>query len=310
MTAYDLYLYQGYQAQQLFATTATDGLPIHSNIWGVPRLQPTAGTGNGGITSVSGAAVDIPQGTLCTLSGASFMYITTAAASIPAGGGTVSLPLQSVLSGTAYNLPGGTVLNLVSPIAGVQPQAVTLDSNGIANGTDIESITSWQARIVARIQNPPGGGTLADYERWAEAAGAAYVNVVPGWVGAGSVGVIIAAPGPAVASTQLVAAVQAYINQQNIRPITARVVVVAATLVPVDVQYTLNPDTTATEAAALNALQLFYQQSAQIGSTVFMSRQDNAVSSGSGAYSFERIAPTADVVMTNSQLAVLGTVSW
>jgi uncharacterized phage protein gp47/JayE len=325
LTAYDLYLYQGYIAQQVMPDTATDWLYRHGNIWGVPQLQPTPATGNGVATSTGLIEVSIPTGTLATgPTGA--LYMVTATAAIAVGSTTVSAPVVASVSGSGGNLPGGSTLTLVSPIAGLVAQQLVLDSNGAANGTNLESTTSWQSRILLRIRTPPQGGAAADYVEWAQAAGAGYVNVITGWFGPGSVGVCIAAPGGIAASEQLVAAVQASIGiygvTSGLRPVTANAGVFAATLVPVPVSISLNPDTTAIRAAATQALTLFFAQFANttqliqqsaLGTApvVYVSRLDNALSSADGEFNHERQLPAADVnTFTPGQLPVLGTITF
>jgi uncharacterized phage protein gp47/JayE len=95
-----------------------------------------------------------------------------------------------------------------------------------------------------------------------------------------------------------------------VRPVTARAVVSAATLVPVPVTLSLNPNTALTQQAATAALQLFFAQGQKIGGTLYVSRLDNAVSNSDGEYSHERTAPAADVTCLPSQLLTLGTVTF
>jgi uncharacterized phage protein gp47/JayE len=311
LTGYDLYQMQVSLANELMVNTAVAWLPFHANIWQVPQLQPTPATGNAVFANASGAAVVVPAGTLLSFA-TGWLYMTTAAVTIPAAS-TGSAPITSALAGTTYNLPAGTVLALVSPIGGITPSSATLDSNGAADGTDLETTDAWRARIVAEIGNPGDGGSLNDYVVWAKKAGAAFVNVVPQAVGPGSVGIYIAGPGPSVASAQLVAAVQAYITGPSVKPTTARVLVMASTLMPENVTLHLNPDTALTRAAAVTGLELFFLQSAlqqnQTGQNVlYMSRLDSAISSASGEYSHERYAPAADLTFPPSQLFTLGAV--
>jgi uncharacterized phage protein gp47/JayE len=318
MSSYDLYLMQANLANELMPNTAVVWLPYHANIWQVPRLQPTPATGNAVFAGATGTA--IPAGTLLSFQPMGWLYMTTAAATIGGSGtGTVSIPIISVLAGSAYNLPAGTVLQLVNPLGGVSPQSATLDSNGAANGTDMESVPSWRSRVVSKIGQPGNGGSGADYITWAKAAGAGYVNVVPGAIGAGSVWLYTAAPGPAVASEQLVAAVQNYLGvydtNTGVRPVTARAVAMASTLVPVNMTLHLNPDTALTRAAATSAIALFFPQSAAqqnvpSGPILYMSRLDNAIWSGDGEYSHERIAPSTDQTFTASQMFVMGALTF
>ena len=186
----------------------------------------------------------------------------------------------------------------------------TLDGSGLVGGADLEGLEAWRTRILARIRAPAMGGAAGDYVTWAKAAlnGVAYVQVVPNAGGLGTVAVWIAKQGPAVASGPEVAAVQAAINV--VRPVTASVTVLAATLVPVNVTLHLNPDTGPIRAAATAALALAFAVDATIGGAVFVSRLDNSVSSSDGEYSHIRSAPAADVAMSAGQLPILGTVTF
>jgi uncharacterized phage protein gp47/JayE len=325
MGSYDRYLMIANLAQELMVDTAVVWLPRHANIWNVPRLQPTAATGYATFTGQASlsAPVNIPSGTMLSAP-AGYLYMTTASATVGAGA-AVAVPVSSVLGGSAYNLAGSTTLSLVSAIAGLAGQSAVLNSSGALNGTDLEAIPHWRGRIQAKIQQPPCGGSLNDYLNWCSDQGIAYYNVLPNAVGAGSVGIYIADAGPSVASDSDVDALQNYLGVYNgvpgVRPVTARVLVMAATLAPVNVTMSLNPNTATTQAAATNALQLFFQQLAASyktaalaggagGVTLFFSRLENAISNGSGAFSQELTAPAADVTFLASQIPTLGTVTF
>ncbi|EHH69533.1 baseplate J/gp47 family protein [Gluconobacter morbifer] len=122
----------------------------------------------------------------------SAQWAVTSAVTIAAGA-SASVCVQATVAGTSGNLAANTAGTLVSPVAGIS--SVVSDQNGIAGGAPIEAVESWRARIIDAIRTPYGGGTSADYEKWATAAGAAYVNVVLGWLGRGTVGVIVAMSG-------------------------------------------------------------------------------------------------------------------
>ena len=304
MALADVYFELGYLAAELMPDTAIDTLDRHANTWGVPRLQPTAAIGNASFAGTVGAP--IPAG--LTFTAPSRAVVATAAAGTIGGGGTVVLPLVAAVAGSNGNQPGGTVLTIVSPLAGLNPQSCTLDGFGLSAGTDIEPIEAWRARILRRIRAPAMGGAAADYTTWVnEVLSGTIVQPVPNGGGLGTV-VVWITQGMTVASPAEVALVQAYLDV--VRPVTAAVTVLAASLVPVNVTLHLSPDTAAIRAAAINALALAFVQDAAIGGTVFVSRLDNAVSSSDGEYSHERSLPSADVVMSAGQLPVLGTVSF
>lgn len=310
LTIFDLYLYIAYLGRELFVTTAVDYLPDHAAVWGVPQNQPSAAAGN---VIVSGqVGKPFPAGAVFSAPGSSVTYVSTTAVIIgPAG--TASVPVQAQVTGSAGDVAAATVLTLTSPVAYINPQTGTVDSNGLTGGEDLESTESWRARILAVIRQRPMGGALNDYTEWAQAAlsGVQYVNPVANMFGLGTVGVPFLMAGPAVPSTEEIGVVQAYLDQPSVKPVTAQVTALAGQLNPVDIALHLNPDTTATRGAATTALQYFFLQSAAIGGTTYFSRLNSAISSGDGEYSHEMIAPTADVAApSNLAMNVLGTVTF
>lgn len=301
---FELYLYQRSLAEELMPDTAQDYLARHGDIWGVPQIAATFAIGNVLLTATPGA--DIPAGVLFSDSSGA-QWVSTAQVTVPAGG-VATIPVQATVAGAAGDVAAGASLALVSPLNGVAVQSAVVDPSGLAGGADAESLDAWRARILLRIRTPGAGGSAHDYVRWAKAAGAAYVGVVPGWVGAGSVGVIVAMAGPAAATPAQVAAIQAYIN--NLAPVTANVVVLAATLQAVPVTLWVSPDTVAVQAAAQQALALFFSQNAEIGGTITYSGLDGAITTGSGDVEQFISVPAADVTVAATQLPVLGAVTF
>ncbi len=202
------------------------------------------------------------------------------------------------------------MLALVAPIAGLAAQSATVAVGGIAGGGEIEDPEAWRARILARIRNPPQGGSDADYEAWARAASAevAYVAVKRAWVGEGSVGIVIAMRGPRAPTAAELDQVTDYLESK--RPTTARVVVLGATMLAVPVTLSLDPDTPATRSAVQIALAQFFVRDAGIGVPLRRSRLDEAISSAAGEYSHGLTAPPGDVIPGPTQLPVLGAVTF
>jgi uncharacterized phage protein gp47/JayE len=157
------------------------------------------------------------------------------------------------------------------------------------------------------------GGALNDYIVWAEAAltDVEYVSPIANMFGLGTVGVPFLMAGPVGPSAAEIATVQAYLTDPSRKPATAQVTALAGVLNPINITIHLNPDTTVIRAAATTALQYFFLQSAQIGATTYVSRLNNAISSGDGEYSHELLAPAADVpAPSNITMNVLGTVAF
>lgn len=306
LTLQDLYFYQAYLAKELFANTAVDYLPLHAVLWGVPRQQPLAASGN---VLVSGG-VNIPFPAGVSLAAGGQTYVSTAAVTT-SNAGTASVPVQASLTGVAGNLSAGTVLTITSPVPGIYPQTGVVDGNGITGGEDLESVASWRARIVAKIQQPAMGGDENDYIDWVQTAlpEAQYVSPIPNLYGLGTVGVPFLMAGAAVPTQSEINQVQAYLN--TVRPVTAQVTAFAAAVSPVNITLHLNPDTTAIRAAATAALQLAFENDAKIGGTTYYSRINNAVAASDGEFSHEMISPTADVAAPSDvTMNVLGTVTF
>jgi uncharacterized phage protein gp47/JayE len=308
LAAQDLYFFQGYLAQQLMPDTATDWLPLHGAQWGVPQDQPTAAAGNVLVTGPAGSP--IPEGVV--FSAPSQALYTSIAAVTLSSAGTGSLPVTANVKGSEWNLPAGTPMVVVSPVAGLAPQSGVVDPNGITGGLDLEPISSWRARILAEIRNQPSGGNYADYVGWIEAALPGAVGVCPpGACGGGSVNVAFVMPGPTVPTAEEIAVVLAYLESQA--PVTAQasINVNPVVLQPVNFSLQVRPNTVTIQNAAIAALQLFFQQSVEIGDTLYMSDVDAAIAGADGEQYHERLAPLADVAAPSLfTLLTLGTVSF
>lgn len=290
---------------ELMVTTATvDGLlPDHGTEWGVPRNPATAAIGN--VVVTCSQAEVVPIGTLLTVDG-SIQWATTAEGNIAAGA-SGSIPVQATATGTTGNVAGGVTLTLVSPIAGVT--SVVTDSDGLAGGVAIEGQESWRARIIEKIRNPPAGGSVTDYEGWAEDAGAAYVNVVRGWIGLGTVGIIVAMAGPSVPTSAEVAAIQSYIDDPTRRPARANAYVVPAQLAPQALTLSITPDTQQNRDQVQTAIAAYYATT-DIAAKLLVARIDAAIASVASVTSYILSAPTADVQLASNQIATLGAVTW
>lgn len=142
---------------------------------------------------------------------------------------TVSGTFSALIAGSASNLPSGSLLTWQSPPAGAAPTFTLI--NPLIGGEDIETDAALLDRILFRIQNPPKGGTAADYRRWAEEstdANGISNDIIRAYIyplksGTGSVDIIITQPGTGtgrIPGNAKIKAVQAYIDAR--RPVTAK----------------------------------------------------------------------------------------
>ncbi|HEX7124676.1 MAG TPA: baseplate J/gp47 family protein, partial [Thermodesulfobacteriota bacterium] len=237
-----LYGYLAFLARQLFPDQAeAEYLQRWATIWGVTRTPAAAAVGAVTLTGTDWAVV--PAGTRLQR-GDGVEYTVDADVIIQAG--TATAAVTAVEPGAAGNADAGVVLTFVSPIVGVQGTA-PVAAGGLTGGADEESDASLRERLLARIQEPPHGGSAADYVAWArEVAGVTRVWVFPEWMGAGTVGVTFVRDDDAdglIPSAAEVQAVADYLAPR--RPVTADVVVFAPIPVALDLTIAIEPDTQA-----------------------------------------------------------------
>jgi uncharacterized phage protein gp47/JayE len=284
----------------------------HGPVWGVTRRPATFALGNALLQGNPGLVV--PAGLDLALGGGGFLR-TTAAGVIPSAG-PLALPVRATVAGAAGNVPAGTLLPLVVPLAGLSTQSAEIAAGGTAGGADMEDVEAWRARILQRIAAPPQGGAAFDYPVWVRNAfQVAHVGVTPG---KGDVRITIAmgtresprAPNPAE-----IAAIGQHLGRyqvaEGVRPVTAEVIVVAAALVQVPIRIELvQGDTAPIRAAIAAAIAPFIASAAAIGGVIHPSRLSEAISSARGEYAHRLHQPATAVVALPTELLVPGTLSW
>jgi len=312
LSGFDLWLFLNRMAREVMPDTAQDWLDRHGAIWGEPQEQPVSAAGTIDVVCVAGGAM--PADFVFTAPGGS-QYLTINSGTI-ASAGTLAIGVSAAVAGAAGNLAPGVTLTAVSPLDFLAAQIGVVDADGITGGADIEDKEVWRGRILQRIRQRGASGNESDFEEWTQ-------EVLPGCVvkaispGAGLITVAIAVPttnGPRVPTVTELGNVSAYLNDARARkPLGAPVVnVIAATLQPVDFSLHLNPDTPSIRTAATSALALYFAGGdITIGSTLDVSRSDDAVSTAFGGYNFDRAAPVGDVAPgTVTSLLTLGTVTF
>lgn len=296
-----LYGYADWISRQIIWDRCDDDtLERWASMWlQVPRKPAAAATGVATfVITVPGA---VPAGTvLQAFDGV--QYQTTA------DNTGATAPVVALVAGAAGNRAAGQALSLVSPLAGVQTQALASEISG---GADIESPDSLRARLIARVRTPPDGGSATDYVQWAlEVPGVTRAWVAPLEQGAGTVVVRFvrdndATPIPDAAE---VAAVQAYINP--LRPVTADVYVVAPVADALNFQITLTPATVAVKAAVELELRDLLLREAAPGVTLLVSHIREAISTAAGETDHVLVSPAANVVPAIGHMPVFGSITW
>lgn len=302
-----MYGYMDFIAAQVIVDTAeAEYLDRWGAIWGITRKAPTAAAGSVTFTGTDGSV--IPAGTTVQRSDG-VEYTTDAAGTIAAG--TVSVAVTATVAGSGGNADPGTQILLPSPLSGVNGTAAVA-AGGLTGGTDAEGDTSLRARLVARIQRPPHGGTAFDYVAWAlEVAGVTRAWVLPATPAAGQATVLFAvdndAAGP-IPSAGQVAAVQAHIDP--LAPVTADIIVQAPAAATINFTIATVPNTAAVQAAIQAELADLILRRGEPGGTVYISHIREAISRSSGEENHSLVAPAADVVIPATGLGVMGAITW
>ena len=138
-------------------------------------------------------------------------------------GGTGEGLLRAAKAGDAYNVPAGSITQLLRSIRGLD----SFDAEEAEGGTDPESDAALFARIDERRKRPPTSGNPDHYRQWALSVdGVGDVKVTRVWRGPGTVKVLICGYDRLPVDGVTVQRCRDYIETQ--RPIGAEVTVVSA----------------------------------------------------------------------------------
>lgn len=79
-------------------------------------------------------------------------------------GGNATVTIICLSSGSIGNLTNGEVIKITNPFTGVPDTAIIASTVNV--GSEDEDIELYRERVLARYQNPPQGGSAADYLQW------------------------------------------------------------------------------------------------------------------------------------------------
>lgn len=182
------------------------------------------------ILTVTGqAGVAVSEGALfSTNDGKNFITVETKKIEST---GTVDIKAQSQDVGTFCNVDAETITKISMSIYGVS--AVT-NKNSAYDGFDEETDEELLERLLFKVRQPATSGNKNHYIIWAtNVEGVGGVKVLPLWNGNGTVKVIITNAENEIATEDLIAKVQNYIDEQ--RPIGATVTVVSPKPLNIDI---------------------------------------------------------------------------
>lgn len=223
-------------------------LDLEGAKYGITRKPGTRARCTMTLTGTAGST--IPAGTVfLTLEGLEFTLLED----VLLTGGSDTGTAEATEIGSAYNVEGGAITRMVTTVT-----ALSAWTNASATGgTDQESDAALYERIRDFRSRQATSGNAYHYEQWAmEVAGVGGAKIFPLWNGAGTVKVVLVDADMEPASSEIVAAAAAHIEEE--RPIGATVTVAAAQSLSIHVaaKLTLDGSTTLPEVKAVFASEL------------------------------------------------------
>lgn len=209
------------------ATTEGEDLDRRAADYDITRKAGSKAAGTVTLSGTQGAI--LPVGAVVTTEDG-LLFATKAEATILSDG-FVSVSVESIDAGTAYNVPPGSITSFYRNYRGIE--AVT-NAGEMLGGADAETDEALRARVKLRLRAPATSGNKYHYQQWAlEVDGVGSVRVLPLWAGNGTVKLVLASPTMDAVSETVVEACTAHI--EAVRPIGAEVTVVSAERLPIDI---------------------------------------------------------------------------
>lgn len=212
---YKLRVNTEYIRRQLFPTTAQgDYLDAHALERGLTRKPAAKAHGNVTFYRADGNtdSILIPAGTQVGTIRDARRFITQEDATLASGANQILVPVEAAEAGASYNVNGGTITVILTPVAGI---GRVYNGSLMRSGADIESDDSLRERLLDSYRNISNGANAAYYRLLAESVTGVYSAGVVGRArGAGTVDVYVCARGGAV-SASVLAQVQTLLSQMR-----------------------------------------------------------------------------------------------
>jgi len=311
--AHGVYGFIAWVARQMMPYTATDEhLEQHAAWWGVFRKPEVRSQGRVIFTGSPGGRIEAGVLLLGEGSGPTGgrKFQTSEGGRLDEAG-EVSISVKALEGGPGGDLPAGASLGLISPQTGVKSQAKVAEG-GLSGGAEAEDDRRLRERLLNRVQEPPQGGSANDYRAWALAV----PGVTQAWAygnmfGPGTVGVTVVTDEAEdiIPTPELIAEVQAYLDDPARKPITADVIVFAPVPVPQTIIIRgLAPDTERVRYAVLAELAALFIREAVPGRYLLVSHIREAISVAAGEHDHRLVAPLDDLGAGPTELLTLGEV--
>jgi len=226
---------------------------------------------------------------------------------------TVDTAHRVVVQGQAENpgIDGNVVVGAITELSNAPPNLIDVtNTTAFTGGLEPEDTEDYRQRLLSYVQNPQSGSPN-DLEMWAEAVtGVESATAFPNTPSAGSVTVRITGPGGTVPGSDVIAAVQAALNAQDLANITIVVSTFTSVSTNVSVTTTLDPAyalsdvTVAVQTAIMN-----YINNLEVGATMYLSGIIDAVVGIPGILDVVVTAPTSNQTTAATSKRVAGTIT-
>ena len=302
--ANELHGHMAWVAKQIFIDLADEETVLRrAGELGIERKSAQKASGTITITGTNGSTAPIDKQ---WQTGDGVVYKQTAAATIASGSASASV--EAIEAGADGNQDTGVALSAVSATTGIDSAAV-VESPGLEGGLDIESIDELRVRIKQRRANPPKGGGPGDYVGWAlEVPG-----VTRAWefASVGAVEILFVLDnqsGSILPSAAKITEVLDYVS--SVCPVTVDLSVGAPTLVSLDPDITITPDTADIRAAVEAELDDYILRRGEPGGLHYLSQINESIGLADGEEDHALNSPTADLQLNPKELLEVGTITW
>jgi len=299
--------------QNLLAYASGSNLDALAEFYGVTRLpaQPAQTTLQFSINQPLNFNVVIPAGTRATPDGKLF-FATLQEGIIPAGNTSVSVPAACQTPGSVGN---GYVAGQINQMVETVPYVTSVVNTATSMyGTDPETDDRFRQRIRLSMERFSTAGPTKAYKYWTLTAHQDIEDVEVFSQSPGQVTVVFTTTGGNIPDQDLINTVTTFLSQDNIRPLTDQVSVIAPTIVyyDINVTYYINQ----TDAAKVSIIQNQVNQAVQdftnwtkskIGRYI-LPEQLIARIKDAGAYMIDLTAPTQQT-LTIQQIAYANNVN-
>ena len=303
---YGAYGYIDKQVLQILPTTADEvGLSEWARVTQTPRKAATKAIVPVSMPITTLGTV-ISDGTTFRRDDGALFEVTE---DLTASSDPYTFEVTAVEAGESYTVTSGTVLKLTQYKEGLGTQA-TATADG--EGEDIENLELWRGRILEALRDADHGSAKADYIRWAkevEGVGQAWViDSIPPFV---DIRIVSNDEEDLEAGAPLIASVQAYMDDDDRKPVNAVPLVDSATVTAQPFTFgALSPNNAATQAAITAALTTLLKAIRTPGRTLYRNEAIAAVVNTGVVTSFTLTVPSGDVSYGTVEIPTLGVITF